>query len=103
MGGSQLVGFARRVQRIREQQQCIDEARLLGCQDARLPSAVRMAAQPQVFRLSFANPQKLGAQPFPISRCIARARRAVRSLLTKGQIVSLNFGIFFAESCRQGN
>lgn len=91
MAGAELTGFTGRVQRIRKQEQRICQARFLRGQDARLPAAVRMTAQPELIGLLLAQEHKLFPQTLPVERGIWRARRSMRTLLAKRKIVARHF------------
>ena len=54
-----------------------------------------MTAQPDAFRVLFAKLGNLIPQALAIARCITRARRTMRTLLPKGQIIPNHFDFLF--------
>src|SRR5947209_16245644 len=84
MGCSQVVFLSRWMERIRQEQQTGDEARVLRSENGRLPPAVGMAAK-QDGRV--AGRENGLAQPGPVTLGIAVTRRTVRPLAAEWERV----------------
>ena len=98
---SQFLGLARWMQRIGKQQESIHQPGRFGGKHTRLPAAIRMTAQPYTLRLLVANLEDLFAQSLPVSRRIARPRRAIRPFLAKREIVAQHLDVRCVKSVLQ--
>jgi hypothetical protein len=84
----QLFRLPRRMQRIREQQQTFDEARLVGAQHRRLSSTIRMSAQKQAPRDHFAKRGNSILQTLTVASGVAGPGRTKRPALPIRQIAA---------------
>ena len=105
MRRAQLLGLIRRMQRIRQQQQRVGNRRIFGYKHARLPAAVRMAAQEHANRLALGYLAD-GLHRAPQSRailCAVAKRRAVRTRLAERQIAAQHHDAGICECFRYGD
>jgi hypothetical protein len=86
MSGPQLLGLARRMKRIGEQQKTIDESGLVRSQHGSLTSAIGMSAEKDAAAVLRARLERKLVQTGSVARGIAWSRRARWTLLTIGQI-----------------
>ena len=86
--GTQLRWFARRMQRVREQEQSCDKLRIFGGQHAALAAAIGMAAEKNLSRRLSSQDFHGPAQAFTIARGHGGKRRAVRTRLAKWEIAT---------------
>ena len=103
MTGSQLPGFARRMQRIRKQQEPLGEVRIFRCQHTGLAAAIGNSTEPHSIGVLLANLQDFLAQSFAIPRGVARARWALGPRLPKSQIITHYFNLMFGKRFGEGN
>lgn len=99
----QLPWFAGWMQGIREQKEPIGQPGSFGRQYTGLPSAIRMTAEPNLFRLLLADFRDLLAKSLAIPSRIAWARRSVRPLLAERQIIAHNLNAMFRENMCERN
>ena len=76
------------MQRIGKQQKTIHQPRRFGCQNAGLPAAVGVSAQPQAAWVRFADFEYFHAEAFAIARRLHWPWRTMRPLLAKWQIIA---------------
>src|SRR5579859_6489047 len=99
--GAQLHRLARRVQRIREQQQAGGNTRLLSSQRGGLASAVRMSAEKDPAGYFLAQNSCGPADAFAIACCHSGKWRPVRAQLAKRKIEAQHQKAGLSESARQ--
>lgn len=85
VGSAELGGFVRRVKRIGEEQEAIDELRILGKEHGGLAAAVGMAAEKNTAADLFFDERDGAAQAVAVAFGIA-TRRAKAAVNAKGQI-----------------
>jgi len=88
--GAELFRFARRVQRIREQQQGMGDGRVLGSEKRSLPPPVRVPAQYDEPRRDLTHCFGGALQPFAIARGRPGKRGAGRTHLAIRKIAAQN-------------
>src|SRR5258708_3243708 len=103
MLGAELVWFAGRGQRIRQQQETSGLSRLFWAEHAGLPSTVGEAAEKDTARGYDFDGCDCILQSGAIALGFTRSRRAVGSILTVRQIATQDQGAGFGKSFRQSD
>src|SRR5258708_24805201 len=97
MSRSQLLGLARWVQRIREQEQSVNYPRLFSGQHGCLPASVGMPTKKNATTCSLLHHSNGTRQSFTVARAHCRKWRAMRACLAKGKITPQHMESSLAE------
>lgn len=81
------------VQRIGEQDQSVGEVRLFGCENRRLPSAVRMPPEEHASRHPAPHRENSLAEAFAVARGVSRERRSMRAQFSERECVARDLQI----------